>query len=101
MTSITRLLITLSLMSAAWAAPADVLIIDVIESEPPNSREGIPRPTNQMTMGQVRRMFGEPNERIGAVGDPPISRWVYDRYTVYFEYDKVISSVVKRSRRNP
>ena len=101
MTSVTRLLITLTLMSAAWTTPADVLIIDVIGSEPPNSLEGIPRPTNQMTMEQVRRTFGEPNERIGAVGHPPITRWVYDRYIVYFEYDKVISSVVKRTRRRP
>ena len=46
----------------------------------------------------MRRTFGEPNERIGAVGHPPITRWVYDRYIVYFEYDKVISSVVKRRR---
>jgi hypothetical protein len=30
------------------------------------------------------------------VGDPPISRWVYDHFTVYFEYDKVLHSVVNK-----
>lgn len=53
-------------------------------------------PGNGMTMDQVMQRFGEPKERVGAVGDPPISRWVYDSYTVYFEHDLVLHSVIHR-----
>jgi len=31
-----------------------------------------------------------------AVGDPPISRWEYADFTVYFEYDRVVHAVLKR-----
>jgi hypothetical protein len=41
-------------------------------------------------------MFGKPNEMLAPVGDPPITRWVYDRYTVYFEYSYVIHSVLNK-----
>ena len=51
-------------------------------------------PTRGMSKASVKRKFGEPNSRVGAIGDPPISRWVYDAYTVVFEYDKVLHAVV-------
>ncbi len=53
-------------------------------------------PGNGMTMDQVAQRFGEPKEKVGAVGDPPISRWVYEGYTVFFEHDLVLHSVVHR-----
>ena len=53
-------------------------------------------PGNGMTKDQVAQRFGEPSEKVGAVGDPPISRWVYENYTVYFEYDLVLHSVIHR-----
>jgi hypothetical protein len=53
-------------------------------------------PVKGMPMDQVRQMYGEPNEIRGPVGDPPITRWVYDRYTVYFEHSHVIHSVLNR-----
>ena len=31
-----------------------------------------------------------------AVGEPPISRWVYADFVVFFEYDRVIHAVIKR-----
>jgi len=30
------------------------------------------------------------------VGDPPITQWVYDRWSVYFEYDKVLFTVLHK-----
>lgn len=42
---------------------------------------------------QVEQRYGAPNEKKAAVGDPPISRWVYNDYTVYFDHDYVIHSV--------
>lgn len=53
-------------------------------------------PVMGMSMEQVRQHFGEPVEVKSAVGDPPITRWVYDGYTVYFEYSYVIHSVRHR-----
>jgi hypothetical protein len=47
-------------------------------------------------MGEVATGYGEPTGVMDAVGDPPITRWVYPDYTVYFEYDRVIDVVVHR-----
>lgn len=54
------------------------------------------KPTRGMTQARVRANFGEPNTTVAAVGDPPISRWVYPEFVVFFEYDKVIHSVTIR-----
>lgn len=52
-----------------------------------------PTPTRGMSMAGVRDAFGEPNTEHPAVGEPPITRWDYDRFSVFFEYDKVLHSV--------
>jgi len=52
-------------------------------------------PIKGMSKQQVRQVYGEPVKVMPPVGDPPITRWVYDRYTVYFEYTHVIHSVPK------
>lgn len=51
-------------------------------------------PGRGMHMDQVEARFGEPKEKIPAVGQPPITRWVYGNYTVYFEYNIVLDSVI-------
>jgi len=53
-------------------------------------------PTRGMTKEQVLNRFGEPQSRRAAVGDPPISRWNYSGYSVYFEYNIVLHSLVHR-----
>ncbi len=53
-------------------------------------------PVRGMHKDQVRAKFGQPKEILPPVGDPPITRWVYDGYTVYFEYSYVIQSVANR-----
>ncbi len=70
-------------------AAADVLLIEKV-------RERLARnlPDNGLTMEQVEQRYGEPLERRAAVGDPPITRWVYDDYSVFFEHRLVIESVV-------
>src|SRR5450755_4226011 len=54
----------------------------------------IARPHRGMTMHAVEAKFGAPQERHGAVGEPPISRWDYPGFTVFFEKDRVIHAVV-------
>ncbi len=51
-------------------------------------------PVNNMPMTIVREQFGQPGTEAPAVGKPPIARWYYAQYTVYFEFDRVISSVI-------
>jgi outer membrane protein assembly factor BamE (lipoprotein component of BamABCDE complex) len=76
------------------ALPADQLLIDTIESAPINSEEGISRPTRGMTMDQVSTRFGAPLATYPSVGNPPITRWDYANYSVFFEYDHVLTSVM-------
>lgn len=70
---------------------ADVLLIEEVRAA--QSRD---LPSNGITKSEVEQRFGTPNERRSPVGDPPITRWVYDDFSVYFEYDRVISSVLHR-----
>ena len=51
-------------------------------------------PGRGMTMKTVEEKFGAPQERHEAVGQPPISRWDYHGFTVFFENDRVIHTVV-------
>ena len=54
-------------------------------------------PSRGMTMDQVSSKFGAPVNKVPAVGKPPISRWEYPGFVVYFEYRHVIHSVVANS----
>ena len=45
------------------------------------------------TMSQIESMYGSPEHKLPAVGQPPITRWQYANQTVYFEMDRVIHSV--------
>jgi hypothetical protein len=54
-------------------------------------------PTRGMTMDQVAAKFGAPANKIPSVGKPPISRWEYPGFIVYFEANHVIHSVVANS----
>ncbi|MGH8206914.1 MAG: hypothetical protein ACRETK_09065 [Steroidobacteraceae bacterium] len=73
------------------AARAETIVIDgqvtVVKSD-------IPRPTGGMTMQAVEAKFGAPRERHPTVGKPPITRWDYDQFAVFFEKDRVIHAVV-------
>lgn len=56
------------------------------------SAEGLPR--RGMTMAAVEREHGKPRVRHDAVGDPPITRWDYEDFSVFFEHERVLHSVV-------
>ncbi len=53
-------------------------------------------PRSGQSMEKVRESFGEPEQQAPAIGEPPITRWVYKDFTVYFEHDRVIHSVKHR-----
>lgn len=53
-------------------------------------------PGRGMTMARVEKRFGPPNKKLAEVGTPPITRWIYKDFIVYFEYQYVIHAVVTR-----
>lgn len=70
---------------------AETLMIDVVQAS-----ASVERPRNGQGMAAVQSHYGQPTEVMPAVGEPPITRWVYPGYTVYFEHDRVVHAVVHR-----
>ena len=87
-------LLTLLLINSGPAL-ADVLLVDSIQSAPQ-----IQAPRNGLTMSQIRQQFGTPASEIPAVGDPPISRWEYNGYSVFFENDLALHTVIHQPDSN-
>ena len=94
----TRLTLAFTLTATIHlSAVADVILLrQAIEETPGNSTSGLERPTSGLSMAEVMERFGEPLERRPSVGDPPITRWIYHGYTVYFEHNRAINAVVRR-----
>ena len=59
-------------------------------------KQAVERPKNGMNKDQVQAQYGEPTGLSDPIGEPPISSWEYEDFIVYFEYDKVLHSVLKR-----
>ncbi len=87
--AMTRVVIFSLLILTTLSASADVLLIQQV-------RQGgrLDLPPNGMSMNEVEAAYGTPQEKRAAVGDPPISRWVYDRWSVYFEWDRSLYTVL-------
>jgi hypothetical protein len=73
---------------------ADILLLDSIAATPANSAQGIPRPSRGMPMERVKDRFGKPSKIHPPIGNPPITRWDYADYSVFFEYRHVLTAVV-------
>ena len=80
---------SLLLSSAVFA---DTVAIPIGQQGAAHQNEA--RPRGGMSMSQVSSQYGSPAQQLPAVGDPPISRWVYSHFTVYFEHDRVIHTVL-------
>ena len=86
-----RILTMIALLCGAFGlASADELQMEGM------AKSDVSRPTRGMTAANVEAKFGEPESRKAPVGDPPITRWHYAGYTVYFEYSYVIQSIANR-----
>lgn len=82
------LCLTLSLLGAAVAQAEDIRI--------PVGQQGdlqLSLPAKGLSMNQVSAQFGEPQKVLPARGEPPITRWQYENFMVYFEGNYVIHSV--------
>ena len=87
------LLTTLGAAFAGSSAMGDTLLVDAVASD-----ASVARPGGGMTMDQVLQQHGEPQQRLGPVGEPPITHWVYSDTIVYFEHQYVIHSVVPHNK---
>ena len=53
----------------------------------------VERPARGSTQAAVEARFGAPVSRHATVGKPPITRWDYQGFAVFFEGDRVIHAV--------
>jgi hypothetical protein len=70
--------------TAAWA--------DELRT-PRVTSESADRPARGMSMDKVEATYGAPSNRAAPVGEPPITRWEYPGFVVYFEHQFVIHTV--------
>lgn len=87
------------LLQAPAPALADTLLIERIQKS-----QGQALPSRGTTMRQVEAQFGAPQHKHAPVAgpnsrqfNPPITRWVYPNFTVYFEHSHVVNAVVNKS----
>ncbi|MEL7023676.1 MAG: hypothetical protein AAGL69_07985 [Pseudomonadota bacterium] len=79
---------------AAGALALPVAFAETIDANPGAVATDASAPQRGMTMSRVESGWGQPQTRRAAVGQPPITRWEYNGFTVYFEYDRVIHTVL-------
>jgi hypothetical protein len=94
-----------ALLALAGCGLASPLLADELALEPTPQVTGA-APGRGTHMDTVLRRFGEPSQRLAAVGGnlpqhPPITRWIYPDYTVYFERELVIASIPNRVVAQP
>lgn len=82
-------LLALGLSLPAWS---DVLLVERVQRSSQAAT-----PARGTLMAQVEAQYGQPERKVDAVGKPPISRWVYPGFTVYFEHSHVIHAVVNKA----
>jgi hypothetical protein len=87
-------ILLLAAVLASGLAGAETIAIDNGIAVKPSD---IATPSRGMSMDQVAGKFGAPASKVPAVGAPPISRWEYPGFIVYFEHEHVIHSVVVNS----
>jgi hypothetical protein len=79
-------------------AVSDTLLVERVQVE-----NNVALPTRGSSMDQVQARFGAPVQKYPPVGgpngskhNPPITRWAYSNFNVYFENSHVINAVVIR-----
>ena len=91
---------TLALLGCALSAStrADTLVVnDQLQVR----HSDVARPARGLTMTAVESKFGAPGTKHDAVGTPPITRWDYPQFAVFFEKDRVIDSVLPPQASEP
>ena len=97
---LTSVAIVIALAAGLPSAHSETLLMQRVQQE-----RGASMPARGQTMAQVEQRFGAPSNKLQPAGGdaprhPVINRWVYDRFTVYFERDRVIDAVLNRASPN-
>ena len=97
----------LAALLCGCAVAGSTLADTVVVNDQVQVRESqVDRPKRGLTMDEVEKQFGAPVTRHPAVGGgtpqhPPITRWDYNGFSVFFEGDRVIHSVVSSGEAAP
>lgn len=83
----------LALSISPLTVSAETLLLEGINAANDSSEQ---RPARGMSMEQVRETFGVPSTEAQPIGDPPIARWEYPGFIVYFEYSTVLHTVIRK-----
>ncbi|MGD9843180.1 MAG: hypothetical protein AB7F79_06840 [Steroidobacteraceae bacterium] len=90
--TVTAVLATFATLACASAWSEEVNLPANTSSEAPVA---VTTPARGVSMSQVEARFGAPTQRNGAIGNPPITRWDYPNFSVFFEYQYVVHSVIR------
>jgi hypothetical protein len=90
--------LSLAVAALVLSGPALVSAEELQTPAAPEAAASTSRPARGMTMDKVEAAFGAPTRRVPAVGganahQPPIARWEYPGFVVYFENDRVVHTV--------
>ncbi|MDB5985598.1 MAG: hypothetical protein JWR16_651 [Nevskia sp.] len=94
---VTKLIFAIVMLSVGSAAIADELVLPQHNSGDSSAIAALPQ--KGQTMQAVMRAFGAPQLKHAAVGGetprhPPITRWDYAGFSVFFEHAHVVDAVV-------
>lgn len=92
----TRMVLTLMLVFSTGLAQIGFAQADVLLIEQVHQSDRMNLPVNGMSSDEARTRFGEPESKRAAIGDPPITQWIYDSWSVYFEYELVLFTVLHK-----
>ena len=87
----------LSIISFALAFAATTLQADTLSIIDNPNQAKLSLPQRGLSMAAVEEQFGPPASIVEAIGQPPITRWIYPDFTVYFEDIYVIHPVARTS----
>jgi len=91
------LVLACALLSPAAPARADTLLIQRVQAA-----GQVSLPKRGASMASVEATFGAPGHKHAPIGGanastPPITRWDYPTFSVYFENSHVVSSVLTKA----
>lgn len=96
--AVSLLLATVLIAAYSNSLAAETITVPVASQAP--DKQSIERPKSGLLGSQVVKKFGEPLAVNSPVGEPPISRWEYADFYVYFEYNHVVHTVLKHRPRS-
>ena len=90
------------LLAAALALASTLASADTLLIQRAHVAEGKDLPKRGTSMAQVEAHFGAPQQRYPSVGGggprtPPITRWQYQAFSVYFENSHVVNAVLTKA----